>query len=290
MVIRKHEKYFGTLNPRVLISKLHKGIFQSGNKVVYNEEVTSLKRVGRIYEIQIKNTKTGKIETIQSKKVIAAAGPYNGRLVKDIAPYFEKLIHPKRVFVAFLKIKSSRYKTLSAEQKNKIKNFFPVLDMTPEIFYSLIETYSTDGIPILKVAGHLLRTEIDNLDEVWKKELDQSEIHWSKENTLNYLKMINLPIDFSDLEYVRGYSCVYSLSKSEVPYVTNIFKEDNEMDPNFVLIGGMSGAGAKASLGYGFIATNLIMNKEDHSAIYQKTKLALGQQRLLDDIKSLESQ
>ena len=54
MVIRKHQKYFGALNPRVLISKLHQGIFQSGNKVVYNREVISLKRVGKVYEIQIK--------------------------------------------------------------------------------------------------------------------------------------------------------------------------------------------------------------------------------------------
>ena len=98
--------------------------------------------------------------------------------------------------------------------------------------------------------------------------------------------MINLPIVFSDLEYISGYSCVYSLSKSEVPYVTNIFKEDNEIDLDFVFIGGMSGTGAKASLGYGLIAANLIMNKENHSTIYQKTKLALGQQRLFDDIKS----
>jgi len=287
MIIRRQKKYFGSLNPQVLISKLHQGIIHSENKVVFNKEIISLKKISGVFEIQIKDTKSRKIETFQSKKVIAAAGPYNGKLVKDIAPYFEKLISPKRVFVAFVKIKSSTYKRLSAEQKNKIKKFYPVLDMSGEMFFSLIETYSTDGIPILKVGGHFLRTEIDNLDEVWKKNLEQSEIHWSKKHTLRYLKMINLPIKFSDLEYVRGYSCVYSLSKSEVPYVTNIYNEDNEIDPDFVLIGGMSGAGAKASLGYGFMAANLILNKEVHSSIYQKTKLALGQQRLFDDIKSL---
>lgn len=54
-----------------------------------------------------------------------------------------------------------------------------------------------------------------------------------------------------------------------------------------VLIGCMSGTGAKASLGYRLMAANLIMNKEEDSSIYQKTKFALGQQRLLDDIKSL---
>jgi len=287
MVIRNHKRYSGTLNPRVLLTKLHQAIVHSGSSIEYNKEVISLKRIGSAYEIQVRNTKTGITKTFQSKKIIAAAGPYNGRLLKFIAPYFDKLISPKRVFAAFLKIKSSAYKTLTVYQKSKIKEFYPVLDMNAEIFFSLIETYSTDGIPILKVGGHLLRTEIDDLDEIWKKDLDQTEIDWSKNNTSRYLKMINLPIDFKDLEYVSGYSCVYSLSKSEVPYVTNIYKENDSIDRNFVLIGGMSGTGAKASLGYGLMAANLIMNKEEDSTIYQKTKLALGQQRLFDDIKKI---
>jgi len=287
MVIRKEMKYSGTLNPRVLLEKLHQGIVQSGSTIEYCKEVTRLKRNENSYEIQIRNTKTGITETHQSENLIAAAGPYNGRLLKTIAPYFEKLITPQRVFAAFLRIKPKVYEALTEEQKSRIKAFYPVLDMNDEIYFSLIEKYSTEGIPIFKVAGHLLRTEINDLDEVWKKTLNQSEIDWSKNNTARYLMMINLPVGFNDLEYVSGYSCVYSLSKSEVPYVANIYNEDESIDPHCVLIGGMSGTGAKASLGYGLMAANLIMNKEENSTIYKKTKLALGQQRLLDDIKSL---
>ena len=287
MIIREYKQYSGTLNPKVLISKLHKGMEFSGSKILYNEKIIRLKRMNDLYEIQIRNTVTGNIKTILSKKLVAAAGPYNGELVKEITPYFEKLITPKRLFLAFLKIKPTVYHTLSAEQKERIDQFYPVADINSEIFYSMIENYDEEGIPILKVGGHFLRTDIENLDEVWEKELEEQEIDWSKTNTLDYLRMLNLPIKYADLEFVRGYSCVYSLTKSEVPYVTNIIKKNGEIDRNFVLVGGMSGVGAKGSLTYGLIASNLLLNKEDTSAIYQRTKLALGIERLEKDISIL---
>ena len=78
MVIREFKEYSGTLNPKVLIEKLHQGIRKSGNRIDYNQKVTSLKKEDGIYKIKITDTKTGTNKTILSKKVVAAAGPYNG--------------------------------------------------------------------------------------------------------------------------------------------------------------------------------------------------------------------
>jgi glycine/D-amino acid oxidase-like deaminating enzyme len=285
MVIREFKQYSGTLNPKVLIAKLHHGIRKAGNKIRYNEKVTGLTRKNGIYSIEITNTKSGENETLLSKKVVAAAGPYNGPLVQDIAPYFSKLITPKRLFLAFLKINRSKYESLNSEKKKKLQEFYPVANLNSEIFYSMIEKYDEDGIPLLKVGGHFLRTDIDDLDAVWAKELTLKEIQWSKENTVAYFALLNLPIGIKDLEFSSGYSCVYSLTTSEVPYVTNVIKNDSEVESNFVLVGGMSGIGAKGSLAYGLIAANILLNKGENSGIYLKTKKALGSERLMKDLQ-----
>ena len=49
MVIREYKKYSGTLNPKVLISKLHEGVIKKGNRIRYNQKVTDLKKVNGIY-------------------------------------------------------------------------------------------------------------------------------------------------------------------------------------------------------------------------------------------------
>lgn len=289
MVIREYKKYTGTLNPNLLISKLHKAINYAGNDVLYNEKVISLKRKNTLYEIQIENTKTGQVKTMLSQKVVVAAGPYNGQVIQNIAPYFNELITPKRLFLSFLKINPTVYNSFSSEQQQRLQESYPVGDFSPEIFYSMIENYYTNGHPILKVGGHFLRTEIDDLDSVWAKALTQDEINWSKSNTIRYLNMLDLPVEIEDLEFVQGYSCVYSLTESEVPYVTHIMDESNEIDKNIVLVGGMSGVGAKGSLAYGLVASNLLLNKDDSSIMYQKTKAALGIERLEKDIKALNN-
>lgn len=286
MVIREYKEYSGTLNPKVLISKLHDGIRKKGSKIRYNEKVTALKKVNGIYEIEITNSKTGETEKLFSKNVVAAAGPFNGSLVKDVAPYFETLITPKRLFLAFFKINSQTYENLTEQQQNRLREFYPVAYLNSEIFYSMIEKHDHQGMPIIKVGGHFLRTNIDDLNSVWQKKLSSQEIEWSKENTINYLGSLNLPITRNDLEFYRGYSCVYSLTESETPYVTNIV-HDSAVDPSFVLAGGMSGIGAKSSLTYGLIAANLLLNKKDTSVIYQKTIKALGSDRLLKDLSVL---
>jgi glycine/D-amino acid oxidase-like deaminating enzyme len=288
MVIREYKKYTGSLNPAVLIKKLHLGIKLCGNAVLYNQKVIHLKRKNGLYEIRLEHTKTSAIKTILSKQVISAAGPYNSALADEVAPHFNKLINPKRLFLTFLKITPDIYLNLSNEHKARLQSFFPVINMNPEFYYSMIEKFDEDGVPLLKVGGHLLRTEVEDLDQVWQKDTSPEEISWSKTMTSQYLSMLNLPIKSSDLQFVKGYSCVYSMTKSEVPYVSNIVNPNNEVDPNFVLVGGMSGIGAKGSLTYGLLAANLLLNKKESSAMYQKTKLALGTERLLNDLNTLQ--
>lgn len=288
MVIREYKPYTGTLNPKVLIKKLHLGIRKSGNRINYSQKVTSLKKEDGIYKIKITDNKTGTNKTILSKKVVAAAGPYNGILVKDIAPYFSDLISPKRLFLSFLKIKSDKYDMLTSDQKNRLISSYPVAFLNSEIFYSMIEKFDSDQRPLLKVGGHFLRTEIKELDEVWAMQLTEQEIQWSKENTVDYLDKLDLPIKSSDLEFDKGYSCVYSLTESEIPYVTHGFKNITDIDSSFVLVGGMSGIGAKGSLAYGLFAADLILDNKNDSFMYQKAKSALGSQRLMEDIQNID--
>ncbi|MCW5517970.1 NAD(P)/FAD-dependent oxidoreductase [Muriicola sp. Z0-33] len=289
MVIREFKDYSGTLNPKVLIQKLHKAIRKAGNRINYNQKVTGLKKVDGIYKIEITNTQTGSSKTVLSKKVVAAAGPYNGTLVKEIAPYLTNLITPKRLFLSFIKINSAKYNALSIAQKEKLKASYPVAYLNSEIFYSMIEKFDEDDIPLLKTGAHFLRTDISDLDEVWKLELTTEEIQWSKENTLNYLTKLDLPIAFEDLEYERGYSCVYSLTQSEVPYVSNALDSDLEIDAGLIIVGGMSGIGAKGALAYGLFAADLVLNKKNNSYMYQKAMSALGSERMMKDIQNIDN-
>ena len=288
LVIREYKEYSGTLNPKILIKKLHRGIRKIGNRINYNQKVTSLKKEDGVYKIKIIDTKTGINKTILSKKVVAAAGPYNGTLVKDVAPYFRDLISPKRLFLSFLKIKSDKYTILTSEQKNKLQSSYPVAYLNSEIFYSMIEKYDESNRPLLKVGGHFLRTEIEDLDSVWKKELTEQEILWSKKNTADYLTKLDLPIGLFDLEFTEGYSCVYSLTESEIPYVSQAINHSKEVDSSFVLIGGMSGVGAKGSLAYGLIAADYVLGNDNNSLMYQKAKSALGTQRLINDLDNID--
>lgn len=288
LVIREYKQYTGTLNPKVLINKLHQGIRNSRNRIEYNQKVTSLKKEDGVYKIKITDTKTGANKTILSKKIVAAAGPYNGTLVKDVAPYFSDLISPKRLFLSFLKIKSDKYDMLTSDQKNRLVSSYPVAYLNSEIFYSMIEKFDSEQRPLLKIGGHFLRTEIKDLNDVWTMKLTEQEIQWSKENTADYLAKLDLPIKSSDLEFAKGYSCVYSLTKSETPYVSYAVNNGTDIDSSFVLVGGMSGIGAKGSLAYGLIAADLLKGNRNESLMYQKAKSALGSERLKKDIQNID--
>lgn len=284
---REYNKYSGTINPKVLIQFLHKAIVKKNNEVKYRQTVTSIQKLPNYYEIAVTDNKTKEQYTIKSKKVVSAAGPYTGKLLKKIAPAFDSLIKPERVFLSFLKIKDETYKSLSQTQKEVIKNSYPVINSSTGTrdgsFFSMIENY-VDDKPIIKIGGHFQRSKINNLDDVWNEKLSSDEIEWSKISTLRYFKLLQLPLEIEDLELIDGYSCVYSLTESEVPYVTPLYKNNFQPDMNFIVLGGMSGVGGKGAMTYGLIGANLITNESESNSQYIETEHALGFKRLLSDI------
>ena len=286
IIIREHDQYSGTMNPRMMISKLHRAIKLKGGVITYNEKVIRLTREDGLFRIQTENTKTGLIKTILAKKVVAAAGPYNGQLLAGIAPIVNKLITPKRVALSFFKISNSAFNSLSKEQQTRFIEHLPFSEISKNITYSMVETYEGNN-PIIKIGHHFSRTDIKNLDGVWKQKVTDEEINTSKNWLLKYTNICSLPISLSDIDFQRGYSCVYSVSNTEIPYVTYLTDDHNKIDSNLVLIGGMSGTGAKGALAYGVLATDLLLMKNDTTLMYQKTKLALGSERLILDIQGL---
>ena len=291
----EYNEHSGMINPQKVINYCQQGVLKNGNTIKYNHKVKDLKQVGDYYELAIENTKTGQIQTIKSKKIVAAAGPFTGQLLKNTAPYFDQLINPQRVFLAFFKIKKERFEAYTPDQKEKIFTAYPVINSSKGTragsFFSMIEHTDENGHPIIKIGGHFQRSPIKDMTTVWQQKLTASEITWSRNGTLRYFDLINVPLDTAELELVDSYSCVYSLTKTEVPFVTNIpTAGTQEKNPNLVVLGGMSGVGAKGAMTYGLIGANLLLNKEDNSADYQIVKQALGFERLLKDIQQLPSQ
>ncbi len=288
LIQREYNKHSGTINPKVLIHYLHRAIAKKNNKIKYNQTVTNIKRLPEHYELKVTDNLSKKVYTIKTKKIVSAAGPYTGKLLKDIAPYFSTLINPQRVFLSFLKIKDETYGKLSDAQKELIKNFYPVINSSTGTrdgsFFSMIESY-VDGKPIIKIGGHFQRSVIESLDEVWDKELTTDEIEWSQKSTIRYFELLKLPITLEDLELVGGYSCVYSLTNTEVPYVTPLPDETFRPDINFIVLGGMSGVGGKGAMTYGLIGADLMTSTSEPEEHYSEVVKALGFDRLLTDIE-----
>ena len=128
MLIREYKKNSGTLNPAALIKKLRLGIEKKGNKIKYNQKVTKIVKKNGFYEVKVLNTKTGKTKILKTKKVVVATGPYIVPLLKKMAPYFKKLITPKRVVLSFFQIKKKRFLQLSKAEKKSILNAHPMFD------------------------------------------------------------------------------------------------------------------------------------------------------------------
>lgn len=288
IIIREHNLFSGTLNPKVLISKLHRAIKMNGGEISYNEKVIKLNRDNGIFQIQTKNVKTGLIKNILAEKIVVAAGAYSGQLLKDLAPYVEQLITPKRVALSFFKIKNSVFKSLTKEQQKRFIEHLPFSEIGSNITYSMVETFE-DNNPIVKIGHHFSRTDVENLDDVWRQEVTAQEIKTSKNWLLKYAHICSLPITLSDIDFQRGYSCVYSVTNNETPYVSYLTDDNNTIDSNLVLIGGMSGTGAKGSLTYGLLATDLLLKKNDTTLMYQKTKRALGSKRMIEDRQRLDN-
>jgi glycine/D-amino acid oxidase-like deaminating enzyme len=229
--------------------------------------------------------KTGLKYILESKKIVVTAGPYTGAILNNIAPYFKRLILPKRVPVIYFKMKPEIYFKLSDSQRKRLTSYYPIIDMTEELMYSMIENKDQNGIPIIKIGAHFKRSQIEDLDRVWEKEVSKEEIKWGINKTVEYLNRINISVQSQDLDYVNGYSCVYSLSEKEIPYVTNILDKDNQQNLNAVVIAAMSGIGAKGAMAYGRLGADLILQREIQDEMYSKVKVALGYERMLMDLK-----
>jgi hypothetical protein len=211
-----------------------------------------------------------------SKKLVSAAGPYTGELLNEISPVYNDLIHPKRVFLAFFEIEETLYDSLNETQKHQIQESFPVGNLNSELVFAMIEKYDESGRPIFKIGGHYIRTDIDDLDSVWDKPLSLNEEKWGSTQLSDYFSMANIPIEKNGLKFKSGYSCVYSLTENETPIVSFGIREDGTADTNFVVIGGMSGIGAKGTLAYGLIGANRLLGRTDSTKIYLKTQEALS--------------
>ena len=286
---REYNLFSGTLNPQRLIHYLHQGIRHKGGTVKYQTEVEKIKynQESDVYELEIRYM-SGKSQLLVANKVVCPAGPYNGSLLEEIAPYFDTLINPQRVFLTFLRIGKEKYQSLTEVQKQKIFSFYPVINSAAGTregsFFSMIEYLDEENIPIIKIGGHFQRSEIQALDQVWQEKLTSSEIEWSINRTSEYFQLLDLPITPDDLEYVNGYSCVYSLTKSEVPFVTPITGLGQNPNHKVIVVGGMSGVGAKGAMTYGLITANLLSQRTSTDSMYQVVEKAVGFARLVDDL------
>jgi len=285
---REYNLHSGTINPRALIQHLHHAITKKGSRVHYNMTVTQIAcdSASNLYHLTV--DENGKQRVIQAQKVVSAVGPYTGRLLKDMAPYLDTLINPQRVFLAFLKVNAAVYDSMTAVQKQKVQDYYPVINSSAGTrlgsFFSMIEYYDEQNHPIIKIGGHFQRSKVADLNDIWKTDLSESEIEWSLNSTAGYFRMLNLPVGKQDFEVVDGYSCVYSLTKSEVPIVSPLLQADGEPNQDVVVLGGMSGVGAKGAMTYGLIAANLLLQKEEPDSMYRVTAEALGFDRLRLDV------
>ena len=292
IMMREYNKYSGTLNPKQLIAYLHTAVQKKKGEVVYNKKVINISEEGDLYRIEIQDTKTKEFESVLTKRIVSAVGPYTGKLMEFMGPYLDDIISPERVFLAFFKVKRAVYTEFPKTWKQRISDAYPVINSSAGTrhgsFFSMIEKVEKDGVPLLKIGGHFQRRDIENLDQVWQQVLFSSEIEWAKTNTLNYFKLINIPIEPSDLQYTGGYSCVYSLTDSEVPYVSPLPDSTGTPRDNFVVLCGMSGVGAKGAMTYGLLGANLLLGREDSDEMMKTIKTEMGIERLNKEIAGLK--
>lgn len=277
VLVREFRKYSGTINPAELINKLRLAIGKKKGKIKYNTKVTKLIKKGDFFELELLNLKTNKSKIIQTKKVIVAAGPYTVSVLKNFAPYFNRVITPKRVLLSYFKISDKRYQQLSETEKKSIFNAQPIFSQIKKEYFSMIERFDENNAPIFKAGGHKIRRNITDIDKVWNLEPRKKEVKWIKKKFRKHFEMLEIFLKKKDIELVAAYNCVYSVTRSEIPLVMNVQNAYGSLDKNIVVIGGMSGIGAKGCLAYGAIGANLILGKTGNdSKIYRKAVKAFG--------------
>lgn len=277
VLVREFKEHSGTLNPHNLIQKLRTAIQLKGGQIAYHQKVTKLVKKRASFELQITDTQTHATRTMEATKVVLAAGPYTVEVLKDFAPYFNRIITPKRVLVGFYKIRPERYQTFSDKEIKSIVDAQPMFSQIGKEYYSMIEKWEEDGVPIFKAGGHKIRRNIIDMDTVWDIVPPKKELKWIFKQFKKYFEMLEIYLKKEDIEFVGTQNCVYSMTRTEVPLVTHIFNRYGMLDKNIVVIGGMSGVGAKGCLAYGTIGANLILgNPEEPKKMYRRTAKALG--------------
>lgn len=275
-MVREMREYSGTFNPQALILKLREAIKIKNGNIQFNSKVTRLVKVDGNFELEVLDTIKGDSKIIKAKKIIVAAGPYTVGLLKDFAPYLNRVIVPKRVLLSYFKIAKEQYDNLTDKEKKNLENSQPVFSQLGKEYFSLIERWD-DGIPVFKIGGHRIRKNVIDVDAAWDSKPQKKEFKWNKKQFKKYLKRLEIYLKKKEIELVSHYNCMYSMTRNEVPLVSHIFNRYGSLDKNIVLIGGMSGVGAKGCLGYGTIGANLILgNPEESSKVYRKAVKAFG--------------
>jgi glycine/D-amino acid oxidase-like deaminating enzyme len=183
VVVREKRLYSGSLNPEEMIHKLRLGIEKKGGTIQYNKRVTNLIKKEGHFELSILNTKTKKTSTLKTKQVVVAAGPYKVHILKDFAPYFNRVISPKKIAVSYFKIADDRYKQLTETERKNIVSGMPFFSQIGKEYFAMISKNQENGIPIFKVGGHQKRRNIHDLDKVWTDSPTKKEKNGSKNNS-----------------------------------------------------------------------------------------------------------
>ena len=263
ILVQEKRKFSGMLNPSELIQKLKLGLEKNKGQIIYGQEVKKITKIKDIFQVEVLNTKTKKIKTFKTKKIIVAAGAYTPSLLKEFAPYLNRIITPKKVNLSLLKIKDDCYNQLTVSEKEAINNAFPYFSQIGKQYFALKYKSKEGKSPIIKTGGHKILRNIHDLDKVWDEKPVRKDIKWARKKFKKHLEMLEIYISKKDIEEVKNYNCVYAESKNKTPLVTPIFDKYGSLDSNIIIITGMSGIGAKGCLCYGSLGADLILGKEE---------------------------
>lgn len=287
IVFQEYKEYSGTFNPQKLIEKLSLGIKLSNNEILYQHKVLDLVKNENGYSIEVLDGAQNTTITLKATKVIVAGGAWSAEILKNIAPYFRKLLKPKSVFNSYFKINDRVYKGFSKDQRVKITSFMPIFYRYTDRFYAMIDNFNADEPPIFKTGCDAFQRRIKQIDDAWDLEPSPEVVAKNKNHLHYYFKMLNISIDLKDIELIENKACVYTISTNEKPFVTQLISTNNHIDENAVVIAGLSGLGAKGSLGYGYVATQLLLKNMDTDPMFLKTMDELSTSRLLEELKIL---
>lgn len=277
IVVREKRQYSGSLNPTALLDKLRAGIDKKGGTIKYQHQLVSLRKKDGVFEVEVLNLETKKVQQLKANKVVVAAGPYTSEVLKDFAPYFNRILTPKKIALSFLKIKDAPYQELSEAKKAAFQSGFPFFSQLGKQYFAMISSEENGKSPVIKAGGHQQRQNIHSLDKIWNEAPTKKDKKWIQKQFKKHLKMLEIHLTNNDIEEVISYNCVYTETQSQTPIVSAIFNKNGALDRDIAVIGGMSGIGAKGCLCYGMLATDLMLGQESKpNKMYRKMEKTFG--------------